>query len=79
MYILIGSYDEHGLPATLTWNIAFNPSGKNLGTVVVNDTLGSNQSYLSDSVIAQTGAYNDAGNFVQSGRLCHKWQLMAIN
>lgn len=36
MYILIGSYDEHGLPATLTWNIAFNPSGKKLGTVVVN-------------------------------------------
>ncbi|KYK51679.1 hypothetical protein AYO51_11355 [Lactiplantibacillus plantarum] len=69
MYILIGSYDEHGLPATLTWNIAFNPSGKKLGTVVVNDTLGSNQSYLPDSVIAQTGAYNDAGNFVQSGTI----------
>ena len=65
----IGSYDEHGLPATLTWNIAFNPSGKNLGTVVVNDTLGPNQSYLPGSVIAQTGAYNDAGNFVQSGTI----------
>ncbi|TFZ26389.1 SpaA isopeptide-forming pilin-related protein [Lactiplantibacillus plantarum] len=65
----IGSYDDHGLPANLTWNIAFNPTGQNIGTVVVNDTLGPNQSYLPGSVVAQTGSYNNAGNFVQSGTI----------
>ena len=65
----IGSYDEQGLPATLTWNIAFNPTGQNVGTVVVNDTLGPNQSYIPGSVVAQTGSYNNAGNFVQSGTI----------
>ncbi|WP_338208718.1 SpaA isopeptide-forming pilin-related protein [Lactiplantibacillus paraxiangfangensis] len=63
----ISGYDNNGLPSKLTWNVAFNPEGKELGSVVVKDTLSPNQTFVPGSVIAYTGAYNDAGNFVQNG------------
>ncbi|MFB9770299.1 SpaA isopeptide-forming pilin-related protein [Lactiplantibacillus modestisalitolerans] len=63
----IGDYDANGLPSTLAWNVAFNPTGQNLGTVTVTDTLGPNQTFIPGSVVAQTGSYNDVGNFIQSG------------
>ncbi|AVK60887.1 hypothetical protein C5Z25_03575 [Lactobacillus sp. CBA3605] len=63
----IGSYDEQGKPSQLTWNVAFNPTGANLGTVVVTDTLGPNQTFLPTTVSAMAGQYDSAGSFISSG------------
>ncbi|CAM3087392.1 SpaA isopeptide-forming pilin-related protein [Lactiplantibacillus plajomi] len=65
----IGSYDANGLPDRLTWNVAFNPTGQALGTVVVTDTLGPNQTFIPGTISAQTGHYDEAGNFVGSGSI----------
>ncbi|ETY73603.1 SpaA isopeptide-forming pilin-related protein [Lactiplantibacillus fabifermentans] len=63
----IGGYDDHGNPTTLTWNMAFNPQGKNLGRVVVTDQLGPNQTFIPTSVNAEAGSYNEAGMFIGDG------------
>ncbi|AVK63489.1 hypothetical protein C5Z26_04950 [Lactobacillus sp. CBA3606] len=63
----IGSYDEQGKPSQLTWNVAFNPTGADLGTVVVTDTLGPNQTFLPTTVSAMAGKYDSAGAFISSG------------
>ena len=60
-----------GTPTRLTWNVAFNPSGKDLGTVTVQDTIGPNQTYMPGTVTADTGSYNDAGEFVSAGVELH--------
>ncbi|WP_318765663.1 SpaA isopeptide-forming pilin-related protein [Lactiplantibacillus carotarum] len=65
----VSGKDENGLPSQLTWNVAFNPTGQDVGTVVVTDTLGPNQTLLPDSVYAKTGSYNAAGEFQQTGTI----------
>lgn len=63
----ISEKDANGVPTKLTWNVAFNPKGINLGNVTVTDTLGPNQTFVPGSVIASTGSYDSAGHFSTSG------------
>lgn len=62
----VGDYSD-GRPSKLVWNIAFNPDNKDLGTVVVEDTLSTNQTYLPGTLVAKTGHYDAAGNFTSTG------------
>lgn len=64
----VSEKDENGLPTQLTWNIAFNPSGNDLGTVTITDTIGPNQTYVPGSIHADTGMYNDKGEFISAGQ-----------
>lgn len=63
----VSGYDENGLPATLTWNVAFNPNGGDIGQAVVTDTIGPNQTFVPGSVVAHAGSYNAKGEFIASG------------
>ena len=64
----VSEKDENGLPTQLTWNIAFNPSGNDLGTVTITDTIGPNQTYVPGSIHADTGMYNEKGEFISAGQ-----------
>ncbi|WP_057877470.1 SpaA isopeptide-forming pilin-related protein [Levilactobacillus paucivorans] len=63
----IADRNADGSPSKLTWNIAFNPNGMPMGTAVVTDTLGPNQTYVPGSVYAETGKYGEDGGFVADG------------
>lgn len=63
----IGDRDTTGAPTAITWNVAFNAAGDNLGHVVVTDTLGPNQTFIPASQTANTGSYNANGDFVADG------------
>lgn len=65
----VSEKDASGVPTKLTWNIAFNPTGKNLGTVVVTDTLGPNQTYIPNSETAYVGEYDSYGMFMSDGEI----------
>jgi len=64
----VSEKDENGLPTQLTWNIAFNPSGNDLGTVTITDTIGPNQTYVPGTIHADTGMYNEKGEFISAGQ-----------
>lgn len=63
----IADRNEDGSPTKLAWNVAINPNGLSLGTAVVTDNLGPNQTYIPGSVYAETGKYNEDGSFVADG------------
>jgi len=65
----VAERDPNGRPTQVTWNVAFNPTGQNVGTVVVTDTLGPNQTFLPGTVIAQTGEYSQDGYFHGKGQI----------
>lgn len=56
-----------GEPTLLTWNIAFNPNGTHLGQTVITDNLGPGQTFVPGSVRAQTGEFDNNGNFTADG------------
>ena len=64
----IANSTADGQPTLLTWNVAFNAASKPLGDVTITDDLGSNQAYVSGSVIATEGAYDSTGAFVGNGQ-----------
>ncbi|MBX4172313.1 hypothetical protein K3977_01555 [Weissella viridescens] len=51
----------------INWNIALNPAQDHLGHVTLTDTLGAHQSYIPGSVQAQTGTWDDQGQFTPDG------------
>jgi len=65
----VAGRDENGIPTEVTWNVAFNPTGKDLGTVVVHDTLGPKQTFIPGSVVAHTGTYDQNGHFNATGTI----------
>ncbi|GLB47605.1 hypothetical protein WR164_15840 [Philodulcilactobacillus myokoensis] len=52
----------------ITWNVAFNPNLQHLNHIVLNDTIGPNQSYMSNSVTAQLGKWDAHNHFVANGQ-----------
>lgn len=63
----IAEKDANGNPTKLTWNVAFNAAGNNLGAFQLTDTLGSDQTYIPGSVDASAGSYDDTGAFQANG------------
>ncbi|WP_166667230.1 SpaA isopeptide-forming pilin-related protein [Companilactobacillus nuruki] len=59
----VSGYDNNGLPNEVTWNVAFNPNLHQLNNVVITDTLGPNQEYISGSLTANAGHY-ESGSFI---------------
>ncbi|WP_300559703.1 SpaA isopeptide-forming pilin-related protein [Companilactobacillus sp.] len=55
-------------PTRLTWNVAFNSTGKTMTNVTLTDTLGPNQTFVPGSVYAETGYYLN-GSFVATGTI----------
>ncbi|MFD1455544.1 prealbumin-like fold domain-containing protein [Levilactobacillus lanxiensis] len=45
-------YNDAGIPKQAVWQIVFNPTAKNMGTVTLTDTLGAYQTYVAGSVSA---------------------------
>ncbi|KJW12073.1 MSCRAMM family protein [Levilactobacillus spicheri] len=63
----ISNQGAQGVPTQLTWNVAFNAKSANIGSITITDTLGPNQKFNPGSVVANTGSYDDSGNFIPDG------------
>lgn len=63
---LTGTKVIDGHPTTANWNIAFNPNGKDLKDVVLTDKMGAKQTYVANSVKAETGTFKN-GAFTPDG------------
>ncbi|WP_125711142.1 SpaA isopeptide-forming pilin-related protein [Companilactobacillus zhongbaensis] len=65
-YGWISGYDAQNAPNELTWNIALDSSGKELTNVTLVDTMGPGQTFVPNSIVANTGYYSN-GQFVNTG------------
>lgn len=65
-YGWISGYDAQNVPNELTWNIALDSSGQELTNVTLVDTLGPDQTFVANSIVAHTGYYSN-GQFVNTG------------
>lgn len=67
-YGWISSYNSQDVPTQLTWNIALNSAGQKLTNVTLTDTLGADQAFVPNSVVANTGYYSN-GQFISTGTI----------
>ncbi len=57
--------DDH---KQITWNVAFNPNHNDLSNVKLTDSLGKNQKYVSGSVKATSGYWDENNNFIADNK-----------
>ncbi|WP_203638728.1 SpaA isopeptide-forming pilin-related protein [Levilactobacillus wangkuiensis] len=58
-WIQKSDYNDAGIPKQAVWQIVFNPTAKNMGTVKLTDTLGAYQTYVAGSVSATNETTGD--------------------